>query len=102
MKKFKYIGFLLGLILLVVGVRTENISVRKVNLDPSLNAFPISLSESMANAISPSGQGIFIVSDCNSITNPVSNGTYCFNNSSIYVYQSGTYQPISGGGGGSG
>ena len=47
--------------------------------DESLNPFPASLSEAVAEASTPGGQGIFVIpgSTCSVITNPVANGTWC-------------------------
>lgn len=72
-------GFLLSLILIVFGVLTENITLRKLTPDPSLNGFPMTVSESVADAVSPGGQGVFVISgnDCTVITSPVIGGSWC-------------------------
>lgn len=72
MKIFRWTGLFIGLVILIVGM------LSKPNNDSTLNPFPMSLSEAVAEAASPSGMGIFIVTSCSTITNPVVGGTWCF------------------------
>jgi hypothetical protein len=96
MKKRNYIGIIVGLVLLL----TSFTLVHKNN-DSSLNPFPMTLSESVAEAVSPSGQGIFVIGGnaaacATTITNPVIGGTWCFSAgppANISIYTSMGFEP---------
>ena len=94
MKKLKW----LGLILLIVGIISLRLSLKQSKNDNSLNPLPITLEESVAQAVSPSGQGIFVIggNDCTAaITNPVINGTWCLLSgppSDIQLYNGTSFQ----------
>lgn len=87
MKNVKFTGLIIGLFLLILGY---SLTPKPNKNDESLNPFPMTLSESIAQAVSPSGQGIFVVNSCGTISGPVNGGTWCFTpgpppNISIYI-----------------
>ncbi len=62
--------------------------------------FLVTFMATKSYAVSPTGQGIFIVNNCSSIVSPVTNGTYCLVGTTMSVWNGSAYTPITGGGGG--
>jgi hypothetical protein len=52
------------------------------------------LNYTSAQAVSPVGQGIFVVSNCNQIVSPVANYSYCFVGSTISVWNGSSWAVI--------
>jgi hypothetical protein len=90
--------FWAGWLILFIGVITLQLSLKSPVNDTTLNPFPMTLSESVAEAVSPGGQGVFVIGGSNcaaSITNPVNNGTWCLSAGpppNISIYTSGAFQ----------